>query len=561
MVRGRMERRRLIFGLFLVAACGTPSAGLSLPPRSSGGLGARASEATPKASRTPSAEPDSLAIFERMVSMVRRYHLFAPQTEKNLRKSWEADLPRLRAEFVAAKDKDALTVALFHFGNSLHDVHCVFRPKNRGERIKLGFRVDVEIVAGQYQFYVDRVRDESLRAQIKPGDIVVAVDGVPAAKLVEEYDLLSNSNSRDNIAIDIANALTARRTALTSLRAGMTSTFTLRARQGGDERVIRPTWKKGTSSDDSDFALDYASKDCVNADPREYGAGYALTARGYRICIYASTEPKYRDYPIIRQVSFRYDEIQYGPLADFDLLSRTLAAAKPKGILLDVQDNGGGINPNLFIEWWTDKPYTDTETHMLLDETLVRDKREDVHISSVNDAVQAWYAGELKTQPSAASGDSGASRHRMSSARPFMCKADTCAWDNHYAPGHRATKAPVALLLGPGCASSCDAFAWHFDKADTGPIIGRGAMAGFTTHRARFDVTPGEGQAVLGTIDFAISYDTPPGGTESIEGVSVNVDVPIPRTFDNHDRYDRLLIDGAIQALTTWKQGIPSKHP
>ena len=65
----------------------------------------------------------------------------------------------------------------------------------------------------------------------------------------------------------------------------------------------------------------------------------------------------------------------------------------------------------------------------------------------------------------------------------------------------------------------------------------------------------GSEQAVLGTLDLAIAYDTAPGGTSSIEAVSVAIDVPIPRTFDNRDRYDRLLVDGAIRALATWKRG------
>lgn len=548
-----MNRLRLVLGLVVLTACAAPAANPGSPPpktasrsTTGGGTAAEAPERTGAAG--------SLAVFDRMVALVRRYHLFAPRTAQNLGKSWDADLPRLRAEFAAAEDDHALAVALFHFGNSLHDIHCGFRPKGRGERIKLGLRLEAEKVGDTYQLYVDRVRDASLRGQIAPGDIVVAVDGVPGPKLFEDHDLDSNANTRDNLALAVANVLTSRRTGLSSLRAGMTSTFTLRSRRGGDERTIPLTWSAGANDDDDDFALDYASKGCVDADPKDYGAGYALTTRGYRLCIYTSKEPKYRDYPIVRQVSFRYDDVQHGPLADYELLARTLASPEPKGVLLDVQDNGGGINPNLFVEWWSAKPYTDTETRMLLDESLLPRARGSVHISSLNDAVEAWYAAELASQPEPASGAGPGERpRRISKPRPFMCKRDTCAWDNHYVPSHRVTKAPVALLLGPGCASACDAFAWHFDVEDTGPIVGRGAMAGFTTHRARFDVPSRDGKGVLGTIDLAIAYDTPPGRTESIEAVPVTIDVPIPRTFENHEHYDRLLVDGAIRALTSRK--------
>lgn len=540
-----MQRWTFLCGLVALTACGSTPPAVPAAPTSHGGLiGQTLHQTTVKqAAKAPPAEEVGPALFERLVAMVRRYHLFAPQTAKNLGKSWEADLPRLRAEFAAARDDDALEVALFHFGNSLHDVHCQFRAKDRGERLRLGFRVGFERQGEDYQFYVERVTSAPLKGQLEPGDILVSVDGVPGERLVEELDLVSNMNTRENIAGDVAGFLTSRRTSVTDVRAGSTSTWVVRPRKSGPERTVSIAWATNSSGDDGDdFALDYASKDCENADPKDYGNGYTLTARGYRLCIYTSTAPKYRDYPIVRQVSFRYDALQHGVLADYELLTRTLAAAKPKGVVLDVQDNHGGVNPNLFLEWWTDKPYTDTETHMLLDETVLRDDKGTSHISSVNKAIESWYAEQLKTRKP---------EQRVSSGRPFMCKPDTCAWDNHYTPKHRVTKAPVALVLGPGCASSCDALAWHFDKDDIGPIVGRGGMAGVTTHRARFDIAAREGQPPLGTIDFAISYDTIAGGSESIEAVPVTIDVPIARTFENHARFDALLVDGAIRALET----------
>jgi hypothetical protein len=538
-----MKRKALLSFLF-VTACGTARPTVPHEPQPSVRAPSSSSHEAAKGRAT-----DPLAVFERLVAMARRYHLFAPQTEKNLGKNWEADLPRLREEFAKAKDKDALTVALWHFGNSLHDVHCGFRAADRGTRLKLGFRLAVEKRSEGFEFYVERVTDPALRDRIAPGDIVETVDGVSGDRLVDENDFASNMNSKEAIALDVAQYLTARRSAMTLVRAGDASSWTFRSRRGGS-KTVPLTWKKGSGNDESDFALDYASRDCVDGDPRQYGPGYSLFARGYRVCVYASSDPRYRDYPVVRHVSFRYDEVPHGPLADFDLLSRTLSSMRPKGVVLDVQDNRGGINPNLFIEWWSDKPYTDTETHVLLDSTLLRGDRGEPHIGNLNAAVQAWYEGELQAHPAS----ENAEGRRLSSGRPFMCKDDTCSWDNHYVPKHRVTKAPVALLLGPGCMSSCDAFAWHFDREDIGPIVGRSSAAGFTTHRARFDVKASENEAPLGTIDFAVSYDTAPGTSESIEGVPVTLDVPVAQSFENHEHYDRLLVDAAIGALGKTKR-------
>ncbi len=212
-------------------------------------------------------------------------------------------------------------------------------------------------------------------------------------------------------------------------------------------------------------------------------------------------------------------------------------------MLLDLQDNGGGINPNLFLDWWADKPYEDTYTRVVLDASLLRDERGEGHLGNSPPAVRAWYEDALKQR---------LPDQRMTAPRPFMCTKETCSWDNHYVPAHRVTRAPVALLLGPNCASSCDAFAYHFDRDDLGPIVGRPAMAGYTTHRARFDVAARAGTPPLGTIEFAVSYDTSDAAsTSSIEGKPVTVDVPIARTFENASTYDADLVSAAITALAT----------
>jgi hypothetical protein len=151
---------------------------------------------------------------------------------------------------------------------------------------------------------------------------------------------------------------------------------------------------------------------------------------------------------------------------------------------------------------------------------------------------------------------------RFSPPRPFACKPEAagapqdaggCDWDNRYTPAHRVTKLPVALLLGPGCSGSCNAFAWHFRREKFGPIVGRPSTAGFTTHKARFPVSIRDGAKPLGTIEFAVSFATAPGAEgESLEGRPIEIDAPVMRTLDNREKFDQLLVDAAIGALEGW---------
>jgi hypothetical protein len=484
---------------------------------------------------------ESIVLFEHLVSTVRRYHVFSSNTEKNLGKSWEDDLPRLRDQFRRATTERALTTALFHFVNSLHDAHCQFHPKERGERLGLSLTVGAERVDDQIRFYVDRVNDPELAKTFAPGDVVVSIDGVPAGELLRANDLASNMNSWDNIARSVATYLTRRSSYATTVTPGTTSSWRVRPRRGGPEKSATLHWRQTDSAGEgADFALDYDNADCANADPADYGGGYRLTARGYRACIYTSTEPRYRDYPVVRHVSFMYDQL-HGVEVDHQIIGKALAALpNAKGIVLDLQDNGGGMNPNFFLDWWADKPYVDRETHVVLADELLHRQPGGPHVNYMNKAIRRWYEDALRAKNA---------KQRFSPPRPFMCQPDTCNWDNVYRPRHRVTTLPVALLVGPSCASSCDSFAWQFDRSDLGPIVGRRPAAGFTVHRASFEVVPKPGALSIGSFDLAASYDTAPGDADSLEGRAITLDVPIDRTFENRATYDKLLVDGAIGAL------------
>jgi C-terminal processing protease CtpA/Prc len=497
----------------------------------------------PPAATTSAAGPSRAAFFDRLAETARRYHVFSETTQKNLGYRWDAELPALKAAFTDAKSNDELVVALTRFANSLHDVHCQFRPTEKGEKLRLGFDVAFEWKDGRPQLYVDRVSDTALARDVTPGDVVVSIDGVPGEKVLRHHLHDSNMSSTFPLSEDVAGFLTRRRTTRSNVRAGDTSTWVLRGRAGGDPRTVRVHWEAAAPDSGGDFALDFGAKDCANAAPRSYG-GYAMVARGYRLCVYASTAPRYKDYPIVRQVSFRYDELPHGALADYELLRAKLGPMAAKGIILDVQDNGGGVNPNLFLDWWGDKPYTDTFTNVVFDDAFKSKEAIQAHGLNMSDAQARTYLDALGRRSPG---------ERFAPPRPFMCKPDTCDWDNRYTPSHRITKLPVALVLGPDCGSSCDAFAWHFDKDDFGPIVGRPSMGGFTTHRARFPVALRAGEKPLGTLDFAVSYDTAPGAKESLEGTTVEIDVPVMRTFENREKFDQLLVDAAIGALENKK--------
>ncbi len=455
----------------------------------------------------PTPEHDRKTLFDSLVADVRAHHVFAAATEKNLGRKWDDDLPALAREFADAKTDDALAVALTHFVNALHDGHCTYEPEGKPTTVTLPIRADVEWREGKPVFYVSRVDDAVAKTLASPGDEIRSVDGVPAAELVTKLMLVSHQNNLRGVARDVAEYLTRRKSTAATTVEGETSSWVV----GSKDVTLRLQWAKASSHSTFDeWAINYDVPTCSSLTPRDYGP-YEVSARGEMFCVYGSHVKPYSDYPIVREFSFRYIEspddvehVEHRIRADHDILEHELARLKPKGVLLDLRDNGGGNNPNWFMDWWASGPYVDRFV-------LTRDN------------------GEL------------------GKPRPFFCKRGDCAWDNRYTPTHRVTTSPVALLVGSRCVSSCDSVAQLFAENHFGPLVGEPTAAAFTTKRARHPVTF-RGKP-FGAINLAITRELSGVTHEAIEGIPIHLDVPIDRTFSNRDGYDRLLVEGAIKAL------------
>jgi hypothetical protein len=536
-------------------ACATP---LPSPPQTPTKPPAPEAPRPPPASASASvpARLDNRAIFGRLVADVRRLHVFAPQTEKNLGRKWEDELAALGAEFERADTREKLSVAVEHFVNSLRNPHCWYEPAAERDHFTLGFDVNMEWKNGAPIFRVWTIDDASLRSSLKEGDVVVSVDGVPASSLVTVHSLVSRANNRRGIARDIGLWLSHRSSWRSATSLGQTSEWVL-AGQNGTTKTVQLVWKEEHDTLASDFAVDYEKTGCAGLWPRRYGNGYELAFSGAKYCIYASKRAPFRDYPIVRHFSFSYYDNHWSiaPVwlvnSDQRNLSAQLASLAPKGIVLDLRDNNGGNNPNWFLDWWAPVGWTDNRVLIRLDDELRDPAARRRAGASLGDGAQGWYQAQL---------DGRAKGQELTAPRPFFCKpgppsdpdAMSCAWDNRYVASHRVTTAPVALLVGPGCVSSCDSVALAFDENDFGPLVGEPTAAGYTTSRMKLFVKDASG-AAIGALRIAISKEQSGRTGKDIEAVPLHLDYAIDRTWENRDQYDALLVDAALRGFREFR--------
>ena len=553
----RSSRSRLVLAASLsLASCATapPTPVAAVPPPTPIASAASPSPTAPPA--FPSREA-RIALFRHLVAEIARIHVPTPHLDTALGFDLAAEQAILEHEMADATDKRAVRNVLRQLGTSLHNAHCQFQdgPWLKGASLPLdaGFTLETDVSASLPRFFVDEVHAKELGGRLATGDVLESVDGISLARRpVEELAWLSEWNNSDGVADDIASALPRRGIKRSLPNPGETSTWHFRRAKTGEPFEIAIPWKPVDTTaeetgNNNDHAVAYDGNRCAHLSPTAYGSSYALTAVGQGFCLYTSKAKEARAFPIVRQFSFLYRgsvPSKHLVRADHDHLAAALHALGPiQGLLLDLRENGGGHNPNFFLDWYAPGAYRDHDVRLrLLPELGTGEGLAKVNAISGLEGVDEQYP---KWLAAAKPGDA------FGPYRPFFCSDKGCDWDNAYVPKHRVTDAKIALIVGPHCVSSCDSFAEVFDTYDLGPLVGLEPALAFTTVRYPLDVKL-DGQ-LLGTLTLAMSEEKN-GKGDPVEGVPRHLAARVPRTAENAATYDAVLVDEAKKALTAWSK-------
>lgn len=525
-----------------------------------------------KAAPFPDVE-ERRALYRDLVRAVRRYHLFSDATASNLGIDWDDSLSGYESVFVEAADEAALREALDRFANSLHDPHLGYEPETPGEELSLGLTLEGiwhGPGASGAGFAVRSVDSAALRGRVEPGDRLLSAGGVPAERLTQTCFDRTKANNLPAAVSGVASFLAHRNTHTSNVRIGDKVRWRLQRPDTKVSYEIELTWSQEKSNPqtvqalrtDPDYSLTrchpYDSNDAYSLPDRHYSpsadgaSGYKITGVGNRFCLYTAEKPPYRYYPIVRHYSFFYyagypnsheedaqlnNAATYAVLADYYALSRLLRARpETRGLIVDLRDNGGGNDPEWFLDWYAPAPYED---HYIV-ARVAPEWQDPAFTSRVVNIDEDW----LKWYRRAAIGRANGTWLR----RPFKCLRPDCSGGNRFSPGRALVTAPVALLVGRGCNSSCAHVAQIFDENDFGPLIGEPAQATQTSQHHPYPVRTSAGLK-LGQLKLALSTDESGKTGKRLEGALPHVDYPISRTFDNRDTIDAAHVTAALRAF------------
>lgn len=472
---------------------------------------------------------ERLALDRSLVAEVQTLNRFAPQTDRNLGHPWSDDLPLLEAEFSAAATRPELLRALGHLGNSLHNDHSGFRPAGPNAWAEIDARLGVHWNDGRPTWFVVRAGPDAGGAQA--GDRLVEADGVPAERLVERHGFESSGNSWRGIASDVAYWLTVRDT---RMPVPETTSWVLE-RDG--ERVNASLRWRSSGYVQRTIEESFAENTCGALREIDYGP-YRLVTPGVGYCLYAATEAPFDAFPIVRQHTYLYSAFGSGmvPALRADQASmRTALAALPRarGVILDLRENTGGNSPGWFMDWWAPVPYPALVHRRLLAPSL-SDEQRLARVGVAGEDAVTYLAGLAAGQPWIES--------------RFGCRPGACDEEGRIVPRHPVTTLPVAVLVGPHCVSACDSVSRYFMENDFAPLVGEPTSAAYAGGDLKLAVLAPDGSE-LGVLALAASYHVSGHGGDDIEGVPLTLDRPVDRTLENYARYDRLLVETAMEAL------------
>jgi len=474
-----------------------------------------------------------LETFDALVAAIRRYHEFAEPAFKNLGRTWDDDVAVLRERMEAVDSTEQAHRVIDALQNSLLDRHLRYQPAGtQSDWAVLPVALAADPIEGGFRLLVSNVRDE--RLPLAPGDVVDTIDGKPAAEVLEVHRFASAANQRRAHADDVARSLTQRPRSLWPNLVGQPVTLGIAGK--GD---VTASWGPSRPPQGLDQGLSLEPT-CDGVATRDYGK-YRLAAVGVRVCVYTSDDPAYAPYPVVRHHGFLYETgrgSEAARLARLDraLITETLARRKKvAGVVLDLRDNHGGNNPHVFLDWYAPGPYEAMDVVVRLHASLAQ--RDDGTLERV-----------LWSRPRAERYRALQAEGKATWSHPFLCPDDACTEGHRHEGGTPVTRAPIALLVGPQCISSCDTFAAVFARNEFGPLIGEPTAAAYTVNRWPLEITTAAGER-LGTFQVAISRARFGDEGSFLEGAPLPVDVELPRRWDTHADHDQRLVDAAIGEL------------
>jgi hypothetical protein len=129
--------------------------------------------------------------------------------------------------------------------------------------------------------------------------------------------------------------------------------------------------------------------------------------------------------------------------------------------------------------------------------------------------------------------------------RPFSCPAGTCP-DLRGDPRERVTRAPLALVVGPGCGSACYLNTQPFAGARTGPVVGQQPAHAYTPYRLSLPLL-GPDREDLGRFSLAVSRLEVRGAP--VEGEPIALDWEAPHRFATRRSWVRAAVSRAVALL------------
>jgi hypothetical protein len=523
-------RRSLFPSILPLAACAgapPPAAPAALP------LAVATSASTPAPTPTPPA-PRYVAAFEELLRRIERDHVFPPRYVRDVGHPFREDVPRLRDEFERAAERTEALVALRHLQNSLRDGHCQLDPPADLPRrtLTLGVRTWVGGTASAPEVRVVEVVDPDAQPSVVPGDAVFSVDGTPLAAWVAAHPFETSFLSPDRWLADTLSRITVAELPWSTVREG--DARVLGVRHEGATREVTFHFRRRfpeAMKPDMDHPPPMAKVDCDAGAPVDYG-DYALAAMGVNVCIYQPRKPGRPRVPVVRYPSFLYSGSPAQSLrmvrVDHEVLGRDLRDAD--GVVLDAHDNHGGNNPFLFAGWFSAGPWD----HMRVVARVVPG----LDIASVSEGT---FADQVQSYREAQQAG------RTTAITRFLCAPARC---DAVVPDatERVTRAPVALIVGPGCVSSCDTLALTWATFHLGPVLGMQPAHAYTVNRLPIHVA-GPASEDLGRFRLALSQSEMREGV-SIEGEPLALDWEAPSTFEARTTWVRRAVEEAKKRFT-----------